>query len=96
MSKVWVITGLCADYYCGCGEGHLIGATLNHDIVEGLVTAVKGIAHSYGSDRWYSDYSDVHVTELELDLVYPRDLPGAISNTQNTDRTQDDGKSLGT
>lgn len=25
MNEVWLVLGNCGDYYCGCGQGHVVG-----------------------------------------------------------------------
>lgn len=93
LAKAYIIHGECGDYYCGCGEGHIIGVTLNPDEVADALKAAQEISHSYGGDRWYPDYTSVKATEFELGFVYPRDLSDVTR--QNTDRTQGPADSLG-
>jgi hypothetical protein len=90
--KVWVLHGECGDYYCGCGEGHLIGVTANYDEIPGLKKAAEGMTYTYGHGSWHHDYHSIHVTEVELGLVYPRNLSGVTR--ENTNRTNPDGPSL--
>ncbi len=63
---VWVVSGNCGDYYCGCGLGHLLGVAFTAEDAERL--RVEGVAatHTYRTTDGpqHRSYEDVDVSEV--------------------------------
>lgn len=67
MSVVYIVRGDCGDYYCGCGGGHILGASLDKDCAEMIKRLADKAVVVYGTGQQHQAWpGGVEIEELPL------------------------------
>jgi len=78
--SVWVVSGECGDYYCGCGLGHLVGVATTLEEAERLAIAGEAAEHHYASrgtvSRGYRSFFSLVIKEVRVNELLHQELRG--------------------
>lgn len=70
MNTVYLVTANCGDYYCGCGTGHVIGASFNRSMADDML------------GRAVSEWGSLEIVGVALDDWHPGVLKVSPSGTK--------------